>query len=67
MTDPARIFRKLPKAEVRYRARPNGLAWCGNCDMFRGPADCTSVESPISPDGWCQIHAPADPDAMGQG
>lgn len=65
--EPARLIRKLSKAEVRYRDRPNGLACCGNCDMFRTPIGCTSVSGPVSLGGWYQIHALADPDAMGQG
>jgi hypothetical protein len=47
--------KKLSKAAVAYRAKPNGNQSCANCRLFIPPSSCVSVEGPVSPGGWCNI------------
>jgi len=61
-------YRKCSQAEVQYRPRPSGLMRCGDCDMYRAPASCTSVIAvplPISPAGYCVLFEAISPDHMG--
>ena len=48
-------YAKMSQASVGYRGSPKGNQSCGNCSLFSAPSSCTSVEGPISSNGWCKI------------
>ena len=52
---------KTPHAQVNYVDRSSKSAKCGNCENFI-PAEpvnrCMTVETPISPQGWCSRYKP---------
>jgi hypothetical protein len=57
---PNRLFAqtKLAHDAVKYQEQPNNGQQCSTCIQFEPPAGCKTVESPISPDGWCALYTP---------
>ena len=47
---------KMSQSSVGYRNSPKGSQRCANCKLFRAPSSCTSVQGPISANGWCKIY-----------
>ena len=56
---PAEAAGKVSQKAVAYRGAPNGKARCVNCIYWQAPAACKLVAGVISPNGWCNIYAPA--------
>jgi hypothetical protein len=48
--------KKKPQAQVAYQPTPKGKEKCDNCAFWVPPNQCTGVEGPIAPDGWCKIY-----------
>jgi hypothetical protein len=48
---------KASQAEALYQSTPKGQQRCDICLNFQAPDQCTFVEGPISPKGWCQFFA----------
>jgi hypothetical protein len=40
----------------KYQDQPNNGQQCSTCAQFEPPSACKLVESPISPNGWCQLY-----------
>jgi len=40
----------------KYQDQPNNAQQCSTCVQFEPPSACKTVESPISPNGWCQLY-----------
>lgn len=47
---------KMSQKKAAYRDTPLGKSRCDNCGLWRPPAACKTVESPISPAGWCNLY-----------
>ncbi len=47
---------KLSQKSVGYQDTPQGDQSCENCRFFIPPADCKTVESPVSANGWCRVY-----------
>lgn len=45
---------KSSHVTAHFQWAPRGGERCAVCTMFRPPHDCTAVESPVSPEGWCR-------------
>jgi hypothetical protein len=56
---PDRVFAqtKLTHEAAKYQDQPNNGQQCATCVQFEPPSGCKTVESPISPNGWCQLYA----------
>jgi hypothetical protein len=48
---------KLTHEAAKYQDQPKDGQKCADCVFFEPPSDCKTVESPISPEGWCQLFA----------
>ena len=48
---------KSSKETAKYQWSPKGGERCAVCTMWRPPAECSSVEGSISPEGWCSYFA----------
>jgi hypothetical protein len=48
---------KISQAAAKYQDHPKGKQSCDNCVNFMPPNACKFVQSPISPNGWCQLYA----------
>jgi hypothetical protein len=48
---------KATQAVAKYQNHPKGQQRCEICVNFQPPNQCTIVEGPISPQGWCQFFA----------
>jgi hypothetical protein len=55
---PDRVFAqtKLTHEAAKYQDQPNNGQQCATCVQFEAPSGCKTVESPISPNGWCQLY-----------
>lgn len=56
---PDRLFAqttKLAHDAVKYQEQPKDGQKCSTCIQFEPPAGCKTVESPISPEGWCALY-----------
>lgn len=53
---------KLSHAEVKYGMAKPGGDRCATCEYFKGKDDCTLVEPPIYPAGWCNKFEAKDAD-----
>jgi hypothetical protein len=55
---PGNVFAqtKVSHAISKYQDQPNNGQQCSTCAQFEPPASCKIVESPISPNGWCQLY-----------
>jgi hypothetical protein len=47
---------KLTHEASKYQDQPKDGQQCSNCVQFEPPSSCKTVESPISPNGWCQVY-----------
>jgi len=47
---------KASQKSVGYQDTPKGAQSCDNCRLFVAPADCKTVEGPVSPKGWCRVY-----------
>ena len=56
---PDRLFAqtKVSHETAKYQDQPNNGKQCSTCALFEPPSSCKIVESPISPNGWCQLYA----------
>lgn len=52
--------KKKTQAQVEYQQTPKGKEKCENCSFWVKPNQCTNVEGPIVPEGWCNIWISAD-------
>jgi broad specificity phosphatase PhoE len=50
-------IRKKSHAKVGYQDHPNGNMQCSSCAMFSPPSNCSLVDPPIQPSGWCWEYA----------
>ena len=41
----------------KYQDQPKNGQQCSTCVQFEPPSACKIVESPISPNGWCQLYS----------
>lgn len=48
---------KMTQAVAKYQDHPKGEQRCEICVNFRPPNECSIVQGPISPKGWCQFFA----------
>jgi hypothetical protein len=48
---------KLTHEASKYQDQPKDGQKCSDCVHFEPPSACKTVESPISPNGWCQLYA----------
>lgn len=55
---PDRLFAqtKVSHETAKYQDQPNNGQQCSTCVQFEPPSTCKTVESPISPNGWCQLY-----------
>ena len=49
---------KLTHEAAKYQDTPKDGQQCSTCSQFEPPSACKIVESPISPNGWCQLYMP---------
>ncbi len=47
---------KVSHETAKYQDQPNNGQQCSTCVQFEPPSGCKIVESPISPNGWCQLY-----------
>jgi hypothetical protein len=47
---------KLSHEAAKYQDEPKNGQQCSTCALFEPPSACKTVESPISPTGWCQLY-----------
>ena len=47
---------KVSHEIAKYQDQPNNGQQCSTCVQFEPPSTCKVVESPISPNGWCQLY-----------
>ena len=47
---------KLSHEASKYQDQPKDGQQCSTCVQFEPPSACKTVESPISPNGWCQLY-----------
>jgi hypothetical protein len=47
---------KLTHEASKYQDQPKDGQKCSDCIHFEPPSACKTVESPISPNGWCQLY-----------
>ena len=47
---------KLSHEASKYQDQPKNGQQCSTCAAFEPPSACKTVESPISPNGWCQVY-----------
>jgi hypothetical protein len=47
---------KVSHEVAKYQDQPNNNQQCSTCVQFLPPSACKIVESPISPNGWCQLY-----------
>ena len=47
---------KITHELSKYQDQPNNGQQCSTCVQFEPPSSCKTVESPISPNGWCQLY-----------
>jgi hypothetical protein len=47
---------KMGQKAAAYRPTPKGNQRCDNCALWRAPASCLLVESPIVATGWCNLY-----------
>jgi hypothetical protein len=47
--------KKKTHEQVAYQPTPKGKQRCDNCALWVKPDQCTGVEGPIAPEGWCNI------------
>jgi hypothetical protein len=47
---------KVSHEIAKYQDQPNNGQQCSTCSQFEPPSGCKLVESPISPNGWCQLY-----------
>ena len=57
---PDRVFAqaKVSHEIAKYQDQPKDGQQCSTCSQFEPPSACKIVESPISPNGWCQLYMP---------
>jgi High potential iron-sulfur protein len=48
---------KVSHEASKYQDQPKNGQQCSNCALFEPPSSCKVVESPISPNAWCQLWA----------
>jgi high potential iron-sulfur protein len=48
---------KLTHEAAKYQDQPKDGQKCADCMFFEPPSGCKTVDSPISPEGWCQLFA----------
>jgi len=48
---------KLTHEAAKYQDQPKDGQKCADCVYFEPPSGCKTVESPISPEGWCELFA----------
>ena len=48
---------KVSHEASKYQDQPKNGQQCSTCVLFEPPSACKIVESPISPNGWCQLYA----------
>ncbi len=53
---PALAQTKLTHDVAKYEGTPHNGQQCSTCLQFEPPNACKIVESPISPQGWCQFY-----------
>ena len=58
MAIPSRVFAqtKVSHETSKYQDQPKNGQQCSTCVQFEPPSACKIVESPISPNGWCQLY-----------
>ena len=47
---------KMGQKAAAYQPTPKGKQRCDNCALWRAPSSCVLVESPILPQGWCNLY-----------
>ncbi|ABD88503.1 hypothetical protein [Rhodopseudomonas palustris] len=53
----AQVAKKASQRDAGYQESPNAGKSCSTCRQFQPPSSCTTVESPISPTGYCRLYA----------
>lgn len=48
---------KFSHKKAQYQYQPRNGDKCSVCRFFQPPNACSIVQSPISPDGWCEFFA----------
>jgi hypothetical protein len=48
---------KVTHEVAKYQEEPKNGQQCSTCVQFEAPSGCKIVESPISPNGWCQLYS----------
>ncbi|NVN87757.1 MAG: high potential iron sulfur protein [Rhodopseudomonas sp.] len=46
---------KMTKQAANYQATPKGGQTCAKCQNFTAPSNCSQVDGPVSPNGWCTL------------
>ena len=49
---------KMGQKAAAYQSTPKGQQRCDNCALWRAQSSCVLVESPIVPQGWCNLYRP---------
>jgi hypothetical protein len=57
MGDMASAQTKLTHKAAKYQDKPHNSQQCATCLQFEPPNACKIVQSPITPNGWCQFYA----------
>lgn len=52
---------KMGQKAAAYQPTPKGKQRCDNCALWRPPSSCVLVESPIVPQGWCNLYRAKQP------
>jgi hypothetical protein len=47
---------KVSHETSKYQDQPKNGQQCSNCVQFEPLSACKIVESPMSPNGWCQLY-----------
>ncbi|HEY0328268.1 MAG TPA: high potential iron sulfur protein [Rhodopseudomonas sp.] len=53
----AQVAKKASQRDAGYQESPNAGKSCSSCRQFLPPSSCTTVESPINPNGYCRLYA----------
>jgi len=58
---PRPVVVKQTKAQALYQDFPHGRQRCEVCANFIAPNDCSVIQGPVSPRGWCRNFRPKFP------
>lgn len=52
---------KMPKEQAKYQNAPKDGQQCSGCRHFVPANACKLVQGEISPQGWCMLYTPKQP------